>query len=147
VAWAVLGWVRRNLFNEAPTVKYDPTTTVQTGQTVTGNIGATDPEGDKLTYIVTKQPTDGTVTIDQATGKFTYTPKDIDYDGTQTDSFTVSVSDGKTNLLSLFGQPHSAQTTVNVTVQPPTVDRVILNMPDGVTKPVNPRYAADGNSI
>jgi hypothetical protein len=135
------------LFNEAPTVKYDPTTTVQTGQTVTGNIGATDPEGDKLTYIVTKQPTDGTVTIDQATGKFTYTPKDIDYDGTQTDSFTVSVSDGKTNLLSLFGQPHSAQTTVNVTVQPPTVDRVILNMPDGVTKPVNPRYAADGNSI
>jgi hypothetical protein len=147
VAWAVLGWVRRNLFNEAPTVKYDPTTTVQTGQTVTGNIGATDPEGGKLTYTVTNQPTDGTVTIDQATGKFTYTPKDIDYDGTQTDSFTVSVSDGKTNLLSLFGQPHSAQTTVNVTVQPPTVDRVILNMPDGVTKPVNPRYAEDGNSI
>ena len=40
VVWAVLGWVRRNLFNQSPTIKYDPTTTAQTGQTVTGYIGA-----------------------------------------------------------------------------------------------------------
>ena len=92
VVWAVLGWVRRNLFNQSPTIKYDPTTTAQTGQTVTGYIGATDPENDALTYTVTQQPQNGKVTIDQATGKFTYTPNDINYDAAQTDSFIVSVT-------------------------------------------------------
>ena len=89
MVWAVLGWVRRNYFNAAPTINYNPTSTVQTGQTVTGNIGATDPEGDALTYTVTVRPLSqvtstwkrtGTLTIDQATGNFTYTPDDIDYD-------------------------------------------------------------------
>ncbi len=144
--WAVLGWVRRNLFNEAPTIAYNPTTSVQTGQTVTGNLGATDPEGDALTYKVTQGPQHGTLTIDQATGNFTYTPDDIDYDAVQTDSFTVSVSDGKFNLLSLF-TPHSDQESLGLDVLNPTVERAILAMPDGVTKPVNPRYSEDGKSI
>ncbi|WP_231514701.1 hypothetical protein [Mycobacterium sp. URHB0044] len=146
VIWAVLGWVRRNLFNEAPTIAYNPTTSVQTGQTVTGNLGATDPEGDALTYKVTQGPQHGTLTIDQATGNFTYTPDDIDYDAVQTDSFTVSVSDGKFNLLSLF-TPHSDQESLGLDVLNPTVERVIVNMPDGVTKPVNPRFSEDGKSI
>ena len=146
VVWAVLGWVRRNLFNQSPTITYNPTTSVQTGQTVTGNIGATDPEGDALTYNVTKAPEHGTLTIDQATGKFTYTPNEIDYDSVQTDSFTVSVADGKFNLLSLF-KPHTDVETIEVKVQPPTVERVIVNMPAGITKPVNPRYSEDGQSI
>src|SRR3954447_2779942 len=146
VVWAVLAWVRRNLFNQSPTIAYNPTTTVQTGQTVTGNIGATDPEGDALTYKVTKAPQYGTLTIDQATGNFTYTPNDIDYDAAQTDSFTVSVTDGKFNLLSLF-KPHGDQATIGLTVLNPTVQRVILNMPDGVTNPANPRYSEDGKSI
>ena len=146
VIWAVLGWVRRNLFNQSPSIG-DPTTTMQTGQTVTGNIGATDVEGDALTYTVTQGPQHGSLTIDQATGDYTYTPDDIDYEAAQTDSFTVSVSDGKANLLSLFGQSHSAQTSIDVTVLNPTVERVILNMPPGVTHPNTPRFAADGNSI
>jgi hypothetical protein len=144
--WAVLGWVRRNLFNQSPAIAYNPTTTVQTGQTVTGNIGATDLEGDALTYTVTQQPQNGTVTIDQATGNFAYTPNDINYDAAQTDSFTVSVTDGKFNLLGLFS-PRSAQTTINTTVLNPTVQRMILNMPNGVTNPVNPRFTQGGNSI
>ena len=96
MVWAVLGWVRRNLFNQAPDHQYNPTTTMQTGQTVTGNIGATDPEDDALTYTVTARHPHHTaaLTIDQATGKFTYTPDDINYDAAQTDSFTVSVTDG-----------------------------------------------------
>ena len=130
VVWAVLGWVRRNLFNQSPTITYNPTTSVQTGQTVTGNIGATDPEGDALTYKVTQAPQHGTLTIDQATGNFTYTPDDINYDAAQLDSFTVSVTDGKFNLLSLFS-PHSDQETIEVTTLNPTVERVILNMPAG----------------
>lgn len=146
MAWALLAWVRRNAFNQAPSISDDPTTTVQTGQTVTGNIGAVDAEGDELTYTITKQPEHGTVTIDQETGEYTYTPDDIDYDSIQTDSFTVSVTDGKTNLLSLF-RPHSAQSDIAVSVLNPEVERVILEMPDGVKNPVNPRYSEDGQSI
>ncbi|MBU9762310.1 hypothetical protein FR943_00355 [Mycobacterium sp. TNTM28] len=146
IMWAALAWVRRNAFNQAPVVS-SPTTTVQTGQTVTGNIGVTDAEGDELTYTVTEQPTYGTVTIDQETGEFTYTPDDIDYDAAQLDSFTVSVTDGdKINLLSLF-TPRTAQKDVDVTVLNPTVERVILDLPDGITNPNTPRFSEDGQSI
>lgn len=143
--WAVLAWVRRNLFNQSPTIAYNPTTSVQTGQTVTGNIGATDPEGDTLTYKVIQAPKYGTLTIDQATGNFTYTPNEIDYDSVQTDSFKVSVTDGN-NVLGLFSQ-RSAKAEIEVSVLNPTVQRVILNLPAGITKPVNPRYSEDGQSI
>ncbi|MCV7365124.1 PD40 domain-containing protein [Mycolicibacterium neworleansense] len=146
MVWAVLAWVRRNAFNQAPTIASDPTTTVQAGQTVTGNIGAVDAEGDELTYIITQQPEHGTVTIDQETGEYTYTPDDIDYDSIQTDTFTVTVADGKINVLSLF-QPHSTQSDISVSVLSPEVERVILEMPDGVKNPVNPRYSEDGKSI
>ncbi len=147
VIWAVLGWVRRNLFNQGPTIHYNPTVTTQTEQTVTGNIGATDPEGDPLTYKITQQPQHGTVTIDQATGNFSYTPDDINYSAAQTDSFTVSVTDGKTNLLSVFGASHSAQTSIDVLVLSPQVQRTILNLPTGVTSPASPRFSGDGQSI
>ncbi|WP_236735358.1 Ig-like domain-containing protein [Mycolicibacterium peregrinum] len=146
MAWAVLGWVRRNLFNQAPVVS-NPTTTVQTGQTVTGNIGVTDAEDDALTYTVTKAPEHGTLTIDQKTGEFTYTPDDINYDAAQTDSFTVSVTDGnRINLLALF-KPRTAQNDIDLTVLNPTVERVILNLPDGIKNPNTPRFSEDGQSI
>lgn len=144
--WTLLAWVRRSFFNQAPTMAYNPTTTVQTGQTLTGNLGATDAEGDALTYKITKGPQYGTLTIDQATGNFTYTPDEINYDAAQIDSFTVSVTDGKFNLLSLF-RPHGDRDTIGVNVLNPTVERAILNMPEDVTKPVNPRYSEDGQSI
>ncbi|WP_231506765.1 MULTISPECIES: VCBS domain-containing protein [unclassified Mycobacterium] len=144
--WAVLAWVRRNVFNQAPTIAYNPTTTVQTEQTVTGNLGATDPEGDALTYKVTQGPKYGTLTIDQATGNFTYTPNDINYTAVQTDSFSVSVTDGKFNLLKLFS-PHSAKAGIDVSVLNPEVERVILNLPNTIASPANPRYSADGKSI
>ncbi|WP_238994622.1 Ig-like domain-containing protein [Mycolicibacterium chubuense] len=147
IVWAVLGFVRRNLFNEGPTITYDPTKTSQTGQTVTGDIGAVDPEGDTVTYTVTKGPQHGTVTIDQATGHFTYTPDGIDYAGAQTDSFTVSVTDGKKNLLSFFRQPHGDQTTIDLGVRPPTAERVIVPLPPGFTNAQIPRFAADGTSL
>ncbi|OCB08637.1 hypothetical protein A5717_28045 [Mycolicibacterium porcinum] len=146
IMWAALAWVRRNAFNQAPVVSA-PTTTVQTGQTVTGNIGVTDAEGDQLTYTVTEAPKYGTVTIDQKTGQFTYTPNDIDYDAAQTDSFAVSVTDGnKINLLSLF-KPRTVQKDVDITVLNPTVERVILDLPDSITNPNTPRFSEDGQSI
>lgn len=146
VAWAILAWVRRSVFNQAPVIAYNPTTTVQTGQTLTGNLGATDPEGDALTYKVTKGPKYGTLTIDQTTGEFTYTPDDIDYDAVQTDSFTVTASDGKFNLLT-FLSPHRDKEKIDVAVLNPIVERVILNMPDSITSPVNPRFSEDGTSV
>ena len=147
VVWAVLGWVRRNLFNQAPTMTSNPVTTVQTGQTVTGSIGAVDAEGDALTYTVTTGPKYGTVTIDQQTGEFTYTPNDIDYDAAQEDSFAVSVTDGhRINLLSLFS-PRTAHKDLDVTVLSPQVERVILDLPDDVTHPNTPRFSQDGTSI
>jgi hypothetical protein len=146
VIWAVLGWVRRNFFNQSPTIAYDPAKTVQTGQTVTGNIGATDAEGDHLTYKVTQAPEHGTLTIDQATGNFTYRPADINYAAAQSDSFSVSVTDGKFNLLGLFNS-HGDQADIGLSVLNPTVQRVILNLPNGIGSPANPRYSADGQSI
>jgi WD40-like Beta Propeller Repeat len=146
VGWAVLAWVRRNLFNQAPTINYNPVTTVQTGQTVTGYIGTKDAEKDALTYAVTDEPDHGTLTIDQQTGKFTYTPDNINYTAVQTDSFSISVTDGnKVNLLGLF-KPRSAETTIGISVKPPTATRVILDVP-GIDKPWTPRYSADGKTI
>ena len=87
------------------------------------------------------------MTIDQAKGTYTYTPDDIDYTAAQTDSFTVSVTDGsKVNLLGLF-KPRTASEDVDVTVLNPTVSRVILKLPNDITSPANPRYSADGKSI
>lgn len=146
LVWGLLAWVRRTVFNEAPTIAYDSTKNVQTGQTVTGNIGAVDPEGDTLTYTVTP-PATGTFVLDQATGNFTYTPDHINYTAEQQFSFTVTVTDGKTNLLSLLGVSHTDQATIGFAVQPPSVDLTVLTMPADITKPVNPRYAQDGQSI
>ncbi|WP_165443221.1 Ig-like domain-containing protein [Acinetobacter ihumii] len=55
-------------------------------------VNVTDPDGDDLTYTVSSNPSHGTVTIDPATGAYTYTPA-ANYNGN--DSFVVTVADGK----------------------------------------------------
>ncbi len=145
IIWTALGSVRRDLFNQAPTIG-TPTTTVQTGQTVTGNIGATDIEGDALKYTVTQGPKYGTLTIDQATGNFTYTPDDINYNAAQTDSFTISVTDGKFNVLMPFSS-RAASASKDVTVLSPEIARVILTIPSDIKSPSIPRFTADGQSL
>ncbi|BBY82168.1 peptidoglycan DD-metalloendopeptidase family protein [Mycolicibacterium pulveris] len=90
----------------------DPSTGV-----VTGSLGISDPEGDALRYTVVTGPANGTVTIDSATGTYTYTPSTAarliaglptpsanvlsvsavetsEAPGAAFDSFTVSVTDG-----------------------------------------------------
>ncbi|TPG32527.1 YncE family protein [Mycolicibacterium hodleri] len=74
--------------------------------TVTGGVGVTDPDLDTLTYVVTGAPTKGTVTVNPD-GTFTYTPTstarhDASADGATTaltDSFTVTVSDGRRGIV------------------------------------------------
>ena len=68
---------------------------------VTGQVNATDPEGDPLTYQSTTRPATGTVTVNDATGGFTYTPtpvgptlRGVVVEKPVTITFTVIVSDG-----------------------------------------------------
>ena len=79
-----------------PTVLQHEPSLVPTGQVADpttgqlyGNVGATDADGDPLTYTVLEGPAHGTITINAA-GTYTYTPEQ-GYVGT--DSFTVAVSD------------------------------------------------------
>jgi VCBS repeat-containing protein len=74
-------------------------------QPITGQLSATDPNGDALTFALAQNggPSHGTVTINP-NGSYTYTPA-ADYNGT--DSFTYTVSDGK-------GGTDTATVTLNV---------------------------------
>ena len=84
--------LERTFLNQYPTTAPSITTQSAVG-VVTGTLGASDPEGDRLVYTVVGKPSLGRVSVDQSTGAFTYTPV-VDfasYGGT--DAFTVSVSD------------------------------------------------------
>ena len=89
--------------NSAPVVPAQPVGTPNpvTG-VVTGTVNATDPDGNTLSYAVTGVPTSGTVTVNAASGAYTYTPTSAarlaagSTPGPDTDAFTVAVSDGQT---------------------------------------------------
>ncbi len=100
---------RRLLFNREPDVHPVQTFVLTNGQ-IWGAIGATDPEGDGITYRVASAPQFGTVSIDSG-GGYTYTPGT---GFTGTDSFTVTANDHglHINLLDLFSA--GTETVVNV---------------------------------
>lgn len=99
--WVALAWARREIehtfFNRTPRVAdQEITLTLDPGaSSLPISLGATDREGDPLTYRVVTTgdhaPDHGTVAFDQASGTFVYTPTDPGYTGT--DIFTVTVSD------------------------------------------------------
>jgi len=147
--WALLAWVRRELFNESPTVTARPQTQsldLDGDVVVTGNVGAADADGDATTYTVVGRPLNGgTVTV-AANGDFTYRPMNAMAAVGGTDQFTVVVSDeaagfhlhGPLGLLQFvpilgsFLDPaagHRVAKTITVTVTP--VDGVDLSLPAG----------------
>lgn len=77
-----------NELNGAPYAE-DLNITVEDATTVTGQLQATDPDGDDLTFAVVHQPEHGTVTISEG-GSFVYSPEDV---STTSDSFTYQVTD------------------------------------------------------
>lgn len=74
----------------------------------TGHLKVTDPEGQTMTYTVTRQPKRGTVSIG-ADGSFTYTPKK---NKVGVDSFTFTASDPAGKV--------SREATVTITILKPT---------------------------
>jgi beta-galactosidase len=102
-AWTLLAWVRRELFNESPTIAYDATDNEQTlnadgDVVVKGSIGADDGDGDTKTYTVVGRPLNGgTVDIDED-GNFTYRPMNAMAAVGGTDQFTVVVTDEAAGL-------------------------------------------------
>lgn len=73
-----------------------------------GVLKVTDPEGQPMTFTLTRQPKRGTVTI-EADGTFTYTPKK---NKVGVDSFTYTATDPAGNV--------SRQATVTITILKPT---------------------------
>ena len=107
---------------------------------VLGSVAYVDADGDVLRYFVDAAPTRGTVSIDQATGSFTYTPATRESAAT-TDVFTVLVDDG-----------HGGRVPVTVTVpvaamnDAPTVQLTAPGTPDVGTGAINLAVdAADAN--
>ncbi|MFL6083585.1 MAG: family 1 glycosylhydrolase [Mycobacterium sp.] len=148
--WTLLAWVRRELFNESPTITYNPTQNSQSlnadgDAVVKGNIGASDADGDPLTYTVIGRPLNGgTVEVD-ANGNFTYRPMNAMAAVGGIDQFTVVVSDeaaglhvhGPLGLLKFVpilgnflnpGGGDAVAQTITVTVTP--VAGVDLSFPD-----------------
>ncbi|MCB1446304.1 MAG: VCBS domain-containing protein, partial [Rhizobiaceae bacterium] len=92
--------------NDAPTADATQDVSGNEDASITGTVVGADVDGDTLTYSITGAATNGNVTIDAATGEFTYTPNG-DYNGA--DSFVVTIDDGRGG---------TTTQTVNVTVDP-----------------------------
>lgn len=116
--------------NSAPTVPTQPVGTPDplTG-VVIGTVIATDPDNNPLVYTVTNGPSNGTVVLNSQTGAYTYTPTQaarVAAGATttvDTDSFTVTVSDGQQTssaLVSVYISPirFEAQAPIAVATNP-----------------------------
>uniref|UniRef100_UPI001C44CF50 tandem-95 repeat protein n=1 Tax=Pseudomonas sp. RW407 TaxID=2202894 RepID=UPI001C44CF50 len=93
--------------NDDPVTSDDSKTTAE-DTPVSGQVVASDVDGDALTYTLKSggEPKHGTLVLDPSTGQYTYTPS-ANYNGP--DSFTVVVSDGHNG---------TTESTVTLTVTP-----------------------------
>ncbi|WP_237569420.1 family 1 glycosylhydrolase [Mycolicibacterium lacusdiani] len=149
--WALLAWVRRELFNQTPTITYNASQNTQSlnvdgDVVVTGHLGIGDGDGDAHTIDVVGRPLNGGVVSVAADGTFTYRPTNAMAAVGGVDRFTVVVDDaaaglhvhGPLGLLQFVpilgnflnpGAGHRVAKTITVTVSP--VDGIDLSFPDG----------------
>ena len=104
---AVMGISVRGKEDKAP-VAEDLTAETYKNLPTTGRLKVTDPEGQAMTYTVTRQPKRGTVTIAED-GSFTYTPKK---NKVGVDSFTFTATDPAGKV--------SREATVTITILKPS---------------------------
>ncbi len=95
-----------------PPVASDGSVTTAEGQAVTGQLGATAPAGQILTYAVVTVPSHGAVTLSASTGAFSYIPA-AGFSGT--DSFTFDAEDSGVTS-------NTATETVSVVASPVAPD-------------------------
>ncbi|MFM7132259.1 MAG: Ig-like domain-containing protein [bacterium] len=95
--------------NLPPSVAPIEIKTLVDGQII-GTIGAVDPEGDTMTYVLTEIPKNGSVQL-SPDGNYVYTPGD-DYSGY--DSFWVAVNDGGFSGFDTLGNLRPVETIVTV---------------------------------
>lgn len=76
--------------NEAPAAS-DQSLETRGGRPIDGQLAAIDPEHDALTYAIVDQPAKGDLTLDAATGKFTFKPQAGNYEEV---TFTFKANDG-----------------------------------------------------
>jgi hypothetical protein len=107
--------------NSAP-LPQDITVTVIRNASVSGQLDATDPEGDSIAYSITDPPSSGSVTTTD--DSFEYTP-DRGFIGT--DSFVYTADDNTGDL-----QTSNATVTLDVVAnQPPTADSMTISTAPG----------------
>ncbi|MBU1211436.1 MAG: cadherin-like domain-containing protein [Alphaproteobacteria bacterium] len=82
----------QDALNQTPVAAAEQTVLVAEDLSVTGAVGASDPDGDPLSFSLSEAPASGVIEVNEATGEFTYTPNG-DFAGS--DSFTVLIDDGR----------------------------------------------------
>ncbi|MFO0841172.1 MAG: PKD domain-containing protein [Gemmataceae bacterium] len=98
-----------------PPVAQNGSATLDEDGTVSGTLGATDPDDTSLTYQIVTPPAHGSVTLlNTATGDYRYTPAP-NFNGT--DSFTFRASDGRD-----VSNEATVSITVNSVNDPPVID-------------------------
>ena len=109
---------------------------------VSGMAVFTDPAGRTLTYTVSTNPTEGKVTVNSATGAYTYTPTEAARlvadipGGANTDTFDVTASNGV----------HSTPEIVNVPISPAFLS-LTDNIPTAQLNPIDVAVSPDGSRI
>ncbi|MEE3663849.1 retention module-containing protein, partial [Brenneria sp. g21c3] len=122
--------------NDVP-VTADQTLTTAEDTPISGTISASDVDGDELSYTVGEQPKNGTLTLDAATGEYTYTPT-ANFNGN--DSFTVTVADGNggttvstvnVGVTSVNDVPVTSDQTLTTTEDTPVIGQITASDVDG----------------
>lgn len=155
--WAAWQQLNRRYLNSAPNLAPTGQTVDTTTGTVTGTLGATDPDRDTLTYTLIDAPDHGTVTINPD-GTYTYTP-DPTYahalaaDPTlpATDTFTITATDGQRHTYSVTPASGTTATiTVPVTAQNQGPSLAVLSggtYPDNTSVYILARTDGDGDDL